>query len=49
MVTTVRKTAKANVMGPYAEVFDVVAAKLGDDAGAMGAAAWVKKKSALEL
>ncbi len=39
-VTTVRKTAKANVMAPYRDVFDVVSAKLGDDAGALGAAAW---------
>ncbi|TWU42296.1 ROK family protein [Novipirellula artificiosorum] len=44
IVNTVRKTAKANVMSVYKDVFEVVAAKLGDDAGAMGAAAWAKRK-----
>lgn len=42
IVSTVRKTAKANVMPVYKDRFDVVAAKLGDDAGVMGAAAWAK-------
>jgi len=44
IVTTVKKTARANVMAPYRETFDVVPAKLGDDAGALGAAAWAQKK-----
>jgi glucokinase len=44
IVGTVKKTARANVMGPYKDSFDVVAAKLGDDAGAIGAAAWAMKK-----
>ena len=43
-VGTVRKTARRNVMNVYRERFDVVAAKLGDDAGALGAAAWAKKQ-----
>jgi glucokinase len=44
IVGTVKKTARINVMEPYRDRFDVVAAKLGDDAGAIGAAAWVKRK-----
>ncbi|TWT83207.1 Glucokinase [Planctomycetes bacterium CA13] len=44
IVGTVRKTAKENVMSVYKDVFEIVAAKLGDDAGAMGAAAWAKHK-----
>lgn len=44
IVGTVKKTARNNVMTPYKDRFDVVAAKLGDDAGAIGAAAWIKKK-----
>jgi len=44
IVGTVKKTAKANVMAAYRDRFDVVAAKLGDDAGAIGAAAWAKNK-----
>jgi glucokinase len=46
IVGTVKRTARNNVMSPYKDRFDVVAAKLGDDAGALGAAAWVKKKIA---
>jgi len=38
----VRKSAKRRVLGPYKESFKVVAAKLGDDAGVLGAAAWAK-------
>ena len=45
-VSTVRKTARRNVMNTYRERFEVVAAKLGDDAGAIGAAAWAKKQIA---
>jgi len=31
-------------MSVYKDVFEVVVAKLGDDAGAMGAAAWAHQK-----
>jgi glucokinase len=41
-VDTVRKTAKAGVMSVYRDRFEVKAAKLGDMASAMGAAAWAK-------
>ncbi|QDT02464.1 Glucokinase [Rubripirellula lacrimiformis] len=44
IVGTVKKTAKANVMSVYKDRFDVVAAKLGDDAGVWGAAAWAKSQ-----
>ncbi len=44
IVGTVKKTAKANVMSVYKDRFDVVAAKLGDDAGVLGAAAWAKEQ-----
>ncbi len=44
IVGTVRKTARQSVMSVYRDRFDVVAAKLGDDAGALGAAAWAKRK-----
>ena len=44
IVTTVRKTARKNVMDVYADRFDVVAAKLGDDAAVLGAAAWAKQE-----
>lgn len=43
-VGTVRKTARQNVMSVYKDRFEVVAAKLGDDAGVLGAAAWAKKQ-----
>ncbi|TWU26334.1 Glucokinase [Novipirellula galeiformis] len=43
-VKTVRKSARDNVMSVYKDTFDVVAATLGDDAGAMGAAAWAKRQ-----
>ncbi len=44
IVSTVRKTAKENVMSVYKSTFEVVAATLGDDAGAMGAAAWARRQ-----
>lgn len=44
IVSTVRKTARKHVMSVYADRFDVVAAKLGDDAGVLGAAAWAKQE-----
>jgi len=40
----VRKSAKRNCLEAYRERFEVVAAKLGDDAAAIGAAAWAKKQ-----
>ena len=43
IVGTVRKTARANVMDVYKNRFEVVAAKLGDDAGVKGAAAWARR------
>jgi glucokinase len=43
IVGTVRKSAKKNCLPAYRDRFDVVAAKLGDDAAAIGAAAWVRK------
>ena len=44
MVGKVRKTARESVMSVYRYRFDVVAAKLGDDAAVLGAAAWAKRK-----
>lgn len=40
IVGTVKKTARKHVMQAYRDRFDVVPAKLGDDAGVLGAAAW---------
>ena len=45
IVKSVRRSARDCVMPVYKDSFDVVAAKLGDDAGAMGAAAWAHHKS----
>lgn len=45
MVTAVRKTAKANCLPAYRDTFTVVPAKLGDDAGVLGAVAWAHKKT----
>jgi glucokinase len=44
ILTTVRNTAKKHVLAPYRDVFEVVAAKLGDDATALGAAAWAQTR-----
>ncbi|KAA1260608.1 Glucokinase [Rubripirellula obstinata] len=44
-IGTVKKVAKQNVMSVYKDRFDVVAAKLGDDAGAIGAAAWARDQT----
>lgn len=44
IVGTVKRTARRNVMQAYRDRFDVVAAKLGDDASVLGAAAWIKHK-----
>ncbi len=44
IVGTVRKMARQSVMSVYKDRFEVVAAKLGDDAGVLGAAAWAKKQ-----
>ena len=40
VISTVRKTAQKHVLAPYRGTFEIVAAKLGDDATALGAAAW---------
>jgi glucokinase len=44
IVGTVRKTAKESVMSVYKDRFEVVAAKLGDDASVLGAAAWARQE-----
>jgi glucokinase len=41
-VTEVESTARGRVMSSYATSFRVLAAELGDDAAAMGAAAWAQ-------
>lgn len=46
ILSTVRRTARKHVIEAYRECFEIVAAKLGDDATAMGAAAWAKKVAA---
>lgn len=46
-VGTVRKEAHAGVMPVYKDRFEVKAAKLGDDAGVMGAAAWARDNASL--
>ena len=43
-VGNVAKTARKHVIGAYRERFEVVPAKLGDDAGVLGAAAWAKQE-----
>lgn len=45
IVHTVSKTATRSVLGPYKDRFKVIQAKLGDDAAAIGAAAWARKKT----
>lgn len=44
IVGTVRKKARESVMSVYKDRFDVVAAKLGDDASVLGAAAWARQE-----
>jgi glucokinase len=44
IVGVVRKTARESVMSVYKDRFEVVAAKLGDDAVVLGAAAWAKQE-----
>jgi len=39
-VEVVGKAARERVMAPFADLFEVVAAQLGDDASVLGAAAW---------
>ena len=41
-VNPVRESANQRVMPAFVDSFDVVAAKLGDDAAIMGAAAWIQ-------
>jgi glucokinase len=43
-ISIVAKTARKGVMPVYRDRFEVVAAKLADDASVLGAAAWAKKK-----
>jgi glucokinase len=45
-ISTVTKTARKNVMPVYRDCFEVVPAKLADDAAVMGAAAWAKQQLA---
>ncbi len=47
IVSTVKKTARQHCLEPYRNTFDVVAAKLGDDAAVLGTAAWAQKKATL--
>ena len=49
IIHCVRKTARQNVMSVYKDRFDVVAAKLGDDAGVLGSAAWAKQQIEAKL
>ena len=42
VVPTVERAAREHVMRSFSDQFKVVAAKLGDDAGIMGAAAWAR-------
>ncbi len=42
-ISTVSKIARKSVMPVYKDRFEVVAAKLADDASVMGAAAWAKR------
>ncbi len=44
ILQTVTETANQNVMEVYRGRFEIVAARLGDDAGVMGAAAWAKNE-----
>jgi glucokinase len=44
LVDAVEKSARDRTMPSMAKSFKVVAAKLGDDAGVMGAAGWVEKQ-----
>ena len=43
LVESVKKSAQKTVMASFADSFEVAAAKLGDDAAALGAAAWAAK------
>lgn len=44
IVSVVAKNARKSVMDVYKDRFKVVAAKLGDDAGVKGAAAWARRQ-----
>jgi glucokinase len=44
IVGVVRKTARQSVMSVYKDRFEIVAAKLGDDAAVQGSAAWAKQE-----
>lgn len=41
----VKRTARKNVLECYSETFEIKVAELGDDAGAMGAAAWASAQN----
>jgi glucokinase len=43
-VEAVEKAARERAMPSMAKSFKIAAAKLGDDAGAMGAAAWIERQ-----
>ena len=45
-VTEVSKAARKKVLPSFVDTFEVVPAKLGDDAAVMGAAAWAKESAA---
>jgi len=45
-IETVRDTAREQVLAPYRDRFEVVAARLGDDAACIGAAAWTARETA---
>lgn len=44
ILSTVKRTARQSVMSAYKDRFEIVAAKLGDDAGVLGAAAWARQE-----
>ncbi|MEZ6088626.1 MAG: ROK family protein [Pirellulaceae bacterium] len=45
IIGTVNRTAKKAVLAPYRDRFKVVQAELGDDATALGCAAWARKQT----
>lgn len=45
ILKTVKDTAHKHVLAPYKDTFKIVAAKLGDDATALGAAAWAQAQT----
>lgn len=47
-IQPVRKSANKRVMPSFEDTFEVVAAKLGDDAGILGAASWIQHLEGLD-